>query len=113
MGVDRQRTASGLEYTQDPYLLRRLLRCSVCDLWLGCTRALGSRVYRCAFVACDLTIDATDADSRTLAEAQKRAAIDLIQPEYRQSALRQLLLAAIAGPGRAIEWRWRTGLPHL
>ncbi len=98
--------------TQDPYLLRLLLRCWKCDLRLVCNTATVDgelrRTYKCG-LGCHrehLLADALESQAWTAAE--RRATISTIAPPFRKSALEILMAWAIAGPGTDVAFVWKT-----
>lgn len=112
-----------LDYSADPWLLRGLLRCRSCELWMATTvvadqvRTAGGtpvlsprRVYRCG-LRChgDRVVDAAAVEDAVVDAAGRRAAVAALHRTYLASALRQLLAAAVVSSADAgdVEVRWR------
>ncbi|WP_124821930.1 hypothetical protein [Micromonospora ureilytica] len=104
--------------TNDPYLLRLLLRCWNCDLRMVCTGLIGARAdsdklsqrtYKCGLGCHQEAIDAAAIESIVWTAAERRATISDIAAPYRQSVLEMLLVKAVIGPtGADISYVWRT-----
>nr|MDT0660664.1 hypothetical protein [Micromonospora sp. DSM 115978] len=98
-----------LVYSDDPHLLRRLVRCGGCDQPLACgTDEDRCRTYRC--LTCDGEPVAADGlESRVVTAAARRAAVDRILPPYLASALEGVIAMVAVGPGPDdIHLHWRT-----
>jgi hypothetical protein len=98
----------GLSFTDDPYLLRGLARCVRCDRPMACGTMDGRRGYGCRTCPAGPVTSARALESRVLVEAARRTAIDAIAPGCRASALRQLLVTVVVGPGvDDVRLHWR------
>ncbi|MGX7670444.1 zinc ribbon domain-containing protein [Plantactinospora sp. DSM 117369] len=100
MTGDPPRPPSGMVASSDPYLLRELLWCGPCNVWMTATRAAGDRrrrTYKCAMGCRTAALLAEDVELKVWEACRQRAATNAIQPAYQKSVLEMLLTRVIVG----------------